>query len=219
MQIDKAKIDACVFDFDGVIVDSEPLHELAQQAAFDFYGINYEPGIFSKYRGIRDAVLYQYGLDRTPASGVTLEQLDILKKEKFHELFENVKYIPGSLNFLRKARSQYGKIGLVTSSARKWVVAEVNKSGIYDLFDFIVTGDDTEKHKPAPEPYLHMLNALKVRGEETIVIEDSQSGILSAKAAGCIAIGLTTSFSGKELASSGADFVCDSFPELAEMLF
>jgi len=81
-----------------------------------------------------------------------------------------------------------------------------------------VTGDDTLRHKPDPEPYLKALVALRITGSDALVIEDSPNGIYAAKAANCDVIGLTTNFRPEELREAGADWVVASYAELVHAL-
>lgn len=85
-------------------------------------------------------------------------------------------------------------------------------------FDVIVTGEDTARHKPDPEPYLKTLASLGVTGAHTLVIEDSPNGIQSVKLAQCKIAALTTTFQIEELNQAGADLVVASFAELGREL-
>jgi beta-phosphoglucomutase len=89
---------------------------------------------------------------------------------------------------------------------------------ISGLFDLVITEVDTEFHKPDPAPYFKALEKLSLTRRDSIVIEDSPNGIISAKKAGCFVYGLTTSFQSHTLREAGADGIVESFRELAKKL-
>jgi hypothetical protein len=82
----------------------------------------------------------------------------------------------------------------------------------------VILGEETENHKPHPEPYLKALATLGKKASETVVIEDSPNGVISAKAAGCFVIGINTGFTLEELQRAGADHTGTTFKELAAFL-
>jgi HAD superfamily hydrolase (TIGR01509 family) len=144
--------------------------------------------------------------------------MDIHKRQQYLRLFEDVPLVPGVVDFISAARKKYKKIGLATSATGRDFSLAVRKYHINRWFDAIITGADSTRHKPHPEPYLKAISALQVRPPETIVIEDSPNGIVSAKAAGCTVAAITTTFSAGELSSAGADLVAQSFAELRTAL-
>jgi beta-phosphoglucomutase-like phosphatase (HAD superfamily) len=89
---------------------------------------------------------------------------------------------------------------------------------ISDLFDVVITEADTELHKPDPDPYLKALKRTAANPLNTIVIEDSPNGIISAKKAGCFTYGLTSSFKSHILMKAGADDIIESYEELIKKL-
>lgn len=103
---------------------------------------------------------------------------------------------------------------LVTSSSSQTVRKVDAVLHFTQLFDLVITADDTVTHKPNPEPYLLALERTKADEERTIVIEDSTYGVIAGKAAGCFVYGLTTSFDASNLQSAGADMVVDHYRDL-----
>ena len=91
--------------------------------------------------------------------------------------------------------------------------------GLSNYFDVVVTGNDITHGKPHPEPYLKTAEKIGYSPLQCLVIEDSTNGIRSAKAAGCRAVGIATSFSSDTLLAAGADVVVQSFAELGKILF
>jgi beta-phosphoglucomutase len=105
-------------------------------------------------------------------------------------------------------------LGLATSALRENQQRAFERFGLDCYFDAIVSGNDAQKGKPDPEPYLLTGARLDVDPAKTLVIENSVNGIRSGKAAGCKAVGLTTSFERETLEKAGADLVVDGFSEL-----
>jgi beta-phosphoglucomutase-like phosphatase (HAD superfamily) len=106
-------------------------------------------------------------------------------------------------------------MGLVSSATLPDFSVAEQKFHIRQWFDRMVLGEDTENHKPHPEPYIKALSGLGVKAQEAVVIEDSPNGVISAKAAGCFVIGIATSFMAEELEAAGADLAVNTFEELA----
>ena len=103
---------------------------------------------------------------------------------------------------------------MATSATPRDFSLAAQKYQLQPWFDVIVTGGDTTKHKPDPEPYLKAMAMLSVAGSETLVIEDSPNGIQSSKSANCTVAAITTAFTPNELLLAGADMIVASFAEL-----
>jgi HAD superfamily hydrolase (TIGR01509 family) len=127
---------------------------------------------------------------------------------------EEIRLIPGSLEFIRWAKKQYRKLALTTSSESKFQQKIFDMYRLHLYFDVVITGDKIQNSKPHPEPYLKTIDALKLAAHSCAVIEDSINGIIAAKEAGCNVIGITTSFSEEKLLNAGADMVVDDFSSL-----
>ncbi len=208
----------CIFDFDGVIVDSEPLHAQAKRVTLDHFGVGYPAQLLSDFKGRPDTDFFAFAADQLAAGITTAQEMIVYKREAYLRLFEAVPLVTGVQPFLAAARSKFDKVGLATSATRRDVELAVRKYQIDRWFDVIITGDDTLRHKPDPEPYLKALAALGVTAGAALIVEDTPNGIRSAKAAGCTTVALTTAFAADELRAAGADLVVASFAELAQKL-
>ena len=93
-----------------------------------------------------------------------------------------------------------------------------NKYEIKKYFDVIITGEDTIRHKPDPEPFFKALASTGKLASELFIIEDSPNGIIAGKAAGCFVAGITTSFNKEILKKAGADIIVNDFMGMAEKL-
>ena len=182
-----AKHDALVFDYDGVIADTEPLHWRSWAALLMPFGIQLD---WDEYcgigRGASDRQIYEVMRKRAELPDLAeFSRLNVERKRLVREW--SLKEIPiaqetvvllGSLNG--------GRVGLVTSSERGDVEPVLRAAGIADRFSAAVFGEDTVEHKPSPAPYL--LIAEKLGVSRGIAFEDSEPGLASARAAGFEAI-------------------------------
>ena len=209
---------ALIFDFDGVIIDSEPLHAEAKRLTLDHFHIPYSPGLFSDFKGRTDADFFGYVASEFAPGCTSAAELDAYKRQQYLDLFEKVPLMPGALEFISVARLKFARIGLATSATARDFSLAMRKYPIQNWFQVIITGEDTLWHKPHPEPYLKALAGLQVNAEDTLVIEDSPNGILAAKSAGCTVAAITTTYSAAQLSSAGADFVARSFFDLEQAL-
>lgn len=210
--------EACIFDFDGVIVDSEPLHAEAKRVTLDHFRVAYPDGLFADFKGRPDAAFFDFVADQLAAGRATARELGDHKQVIYLQLFEGVPLVPGAQEFLEKARGKFPKLGLATSATRRDFELGERRYQLARWFDVIVTGDDTARHKPDPEPYLKAMAGLGTRAAATLVVEDSPNGIRSAKAAHCTVAALTTSFEARRLQEAGADRVMSTFGELGREL-
>lgn len=205
-----------IFDMDGVIIDSEPLQVSAEKHVCSnnrLHVPNHEWLTFKgkTHRDIFDYIIRTYGDDSMSVDAL-IEQKRTYVKRHLH----NVKLIPGILGLLSHLRNfrPAKKIALTTSNVRAIQEMVFDRMHLDMYFDKIVTGDDVKNGKPDPEPYIFTTQQLRARAEQCVVIEDSDNGIRSAKAAGCYAVGITTSFTREHLLVAGADFVVDSHEAL-----
>lgn len=177
-----------IFDYDGVIADTERLHWRAWAEILELRGI---PFTWDQYceigRGMQEAqmiaTLGQLVDDPSLLFGVELQIT--LRNEMIRDLCISVPPIQEATIELLHSLKGY-RLGLVTSSARSDVEPVLRTAGIFECFDAVVFGDDVERHKPAPDPYLLLGSLLDVK--TGLVFEDSDAGIASAQEAGFVVI-------------------------------
>ena len=216
--MNKHDFQACIFDFDGVIIDSEPLHAQAKQTTLDNFQIKYPSILFTNTKGSTDKIFFEFVAKNLAREGATAEEMDAFKRQVYLKLFENVPLVTGIQEFLPPARRTFKKLGVATSATVRDFSLAAQKYQLRHWFDIVITSEDTTRHKPDPEPYLKTMEMLGVAGSETLVIEDSPNGIRSAKSANCTVAAITTAFEPKELRMAGADMVVASFAELEQEL-
>lgn len=207
--------EAIIFDMDGVLIDSEPLHIQAEHIVCKQYGIEAPWQEWEMFIGKTESAMFEYIVQNFTDGTLPVHELIQRKQVVFSKLIsEKLRLIPGSLEFVRWARTQCRKLALTTSSERKIQQKVFNRFSLHSYFDVIVTGDEIQRGKPHPEPYLKTLEALHLAAHTCVVIEDSLHGIIAAKQAGCPVVGITTSFSEEKLLTAGANLVVDSFASL-----
>lgn len=207
-----------IFDLDGVIIDTEPLHEEAKRIAYSDFGLLVPEILYREFRGRSDEDMAEFVTRTYGPPG--LSHQDVLKHK--HEIFEGfhdrIDTVAGVLEFIRIARSGFEKMAVATSATLKNQLYAFRRFGLGPYFDAVVTAADITRTKPHPDPYLTAAARLGLSPDACLVIEDSKNGILSAKAAGCAVAAITTSSSRIQLADAKADFTVDTFSELAMRL-
>jgi HAD superfamily hydrolase (TIGR01509 family) len=210
------KLEAVLFDMDGVVIDSEPLWSEAELHLLARRNLRYSPKLKTVLMGreSREAVgifVEHYNLRESIDS--VLEERNQLIAKLFRE---HLQPIPHALQLVRSVRESGIKTGLVSSSPKKLMGLVLDKFSITGLFDLIVSGDQVNLGKPAPDIYLTAARELGVTPENCLVIEDAPNGVAAAKAAGMYCVAISTSVSEPELAA--ADRVIGGFDEIDPQL-
>ena len=174
---------AVIFDLDGLLVDSTPIHKEANQIFLAKFG---KAKLTSGGReGMRMTEIIQDYKDIYDLPG-TLEELYQQRQEIFFKLVEeNLQLFGGALELLQKIHKRNLKIAMGTSGDINYVkLVFVKFKELRKYFSVIVTGDDVVRGKPFPDIYQKALEMLDVKSGEAVAVEDSVNGITSAKAAG-----------------------------------
>ena len=214
-------LQAIVFDFDGVIADSEPLHLKAFQQALAEEGIALErDDYFARYLGYDDVGMFQaLGSHRGLAwTDRHITALVARKGMKLQAMIEGDEVLfPGAAAFIRAAAAEV-PIAIASGALRHEIVQIVESAGLGGLFATIVASGDTPESKPSPGPYLLAFEQLQqatgrvLDRKRCVAIEDSIWGLESARGAGLRCVGVTTSYGAGDLA--GAELVVDSLKSL-----
>ncbi|MES2657442.1 MAG: HAD family phosphatase [Verrucomicrobiota bacterium] len=204
-----------LFDMDGVLVDSEPVHEKAIIALTAELGdaLDDEAVLYS-FKGAPEKSMAARLLEMYPNQTCTAEEIILRKIELFAGLFHHVRLIGGAKDFVERSHAAGRKHGLTTSASGSTQQLAFETFGFGKLFDTIVTGEDITHGKPHPEPYQLTAAKLGLATADCLVIEDSINGVLSGKAAGCRVIAITGTFPLETLIEAGADYIISSFNEL-----
>ncbi len=217
----KSALQAIVFDFDGVIANSEPLHLNAFQQALAEDGIELTAAdYYSRYLGYDDVGMFEaLAKDR----GLSLNErqataLVVRKGAKLDAMLHSGAVLfPGAAEFIREAASQV-PIAIASGALRHEIDRIVDAAGIADLFVTIVASGDTPESKPSPAPYRLAFERLRdtsggaLDPRRCVAIEDSRWGLESAQRAGLRCVGVTNSYPAHEL--TGAELVVEGLNTL-----
>ena len=176
-------IKAVIFDFDGLILDTETIWYEAFKEALLQFEVDLTIEQFALVIGTDDTVLDQYILNNIKKSS-TIHEVKELAKKLFDEKIGQPLLREGVEDYLLAAKEAGLKIGLASSSKRSWVESYLSQLGILSYFEVIKTRDDVTTVKPDPELYLQAVHALGISAEEAIAFEDSLNGLKAARAAG-----------------------------------
>lgn len=211
---------AVLFDMDGVVTDTMPIHFDSWRAVFEPYGVTVSKMDVYIREGLKSPQMArQIAADKSRSfSDIEIENIVTKKSALFERTAgDKAQAFEGVKETLKMLRGNGIKTALVTGSSSKSAKTVIKKAGLEGLFDVIVTGDDTKKGKPDPEPYKKAIEKLGVNRLNCIVIENAPLGIKAAKAAGVdYVIAVTTSLDASYL--SEADDVMDSFSNLEQCL-
>ncbi|TSB45053.1 HAD family hydrolase [Alkalicoccobacillus porphyridii] len=181
---------AFIFDMDGVIINSEPHHIEVEIATAAKYGATITEEDLSKYMGMVSTEMW--GSVKTE-HGLTGELEEILEHqitEKLRKLKESdLEPIEGIRELMQKLSKANIPMAVASSSPRVYITAVLEKFGIVDQFASIISGEEVNEGKPAPDIYLETARVLGVEPTDCVVLEDSRNGVRSAKAAGMTCIG------------------------------
>ena len=213
-------LQAIVFDFDGVIANSEPLHLLAFQQALAEDGVELSAtDYYSRYLGYDDVGMFEaLGRDRgMPMESERVTELVLRKGDRMQDLLRSGSVVfPGALEFIREAAAAV-PIAIASGALRHEIDEIIDAAGIANLFATIVAAGDTPESKPSPAPYRLAFEQLREKTgrpldpRRSVAIEDSRWGLESARGAGLRLVGVTSSYSAGELSS--AELVEEVFVE------
>lgn len=201
-------LQAIVFDFDGVIANSEPLHLRAFQEALAEDGIALTAEeYYARYLGYDDVGMFEaLARDREmPASARSITEMVALKGNKLQRMMHGGEVLfPGAVRFIREA-AEAVPIAIASGALRHEIHEILDAAGLRSLFTVIVAAGDTPESKPSPAPYLlaferlRQSTGLELEKHRSVAIEDSRWGLESAHGAGLRCVAVTNSYSADEL--------------------
>ena len=209
---------AILFDMDGVLVDSEPIHFKSNCITLEKYcNITLEYEYYKQFIGSTIAYMWKRVVDDFHIVEYTADDLLKLNDAVLQELVEKYGYppIPGAAECVREWKQPGYLLAVGSSSKREKILQNIKRLGIADCFDRIVSGMELEHPKPSPDIFLEAAKLLEVKPEECLVIEDSGNGVKAAVSAGMACLGFLNPNSGEQ-DLSGADYLFESFSSLDE---
>ena len=218
-------IQAIFFDFNGVIIDDEPLQCAAYKDELRQYEIDLTESDYYSALGMDDKTFVRAAFERSKKtlSPEVLQAILESKAIRHRQLIEDeLPLFPGVVTFL-KATSRHYSLGLVSMATLDEIQYVLDRARLRNLFSVVVTADHVSICKPAPDCYRSALEKLNERRQaerllpllasECLVIEDSPPGIESGKGAGMRTLGLTNTVSEEQLRSAGAEVVSASLAD------
>ena len=177
---------AYLFDCDGTIADSMPLHYIAWKKALAEWNCTYEEGLFYSWGGkpVRDIIA---DLNAMQGLNMPVEALAERKEGYYLEQLPNLKVIPEVLEHIEAQRGHI-PLAVVSGSRRSSVTGSLGILGLLDRFDTIVAAEDYKNGKPAPDCFLLAAERLGVAPADCLVFEDTDLGIQAATAAGMASV-------------------------------
>jgi beta-phosphoglucomutase family hydrolase len=184
----KLKIDpkakALIFDLDGTLSDSLPVHIASWHTVCEKLNCSFDERIVVEMTGM-PTISFAERIKKEQNLQVDAEEIVKMKQHEFRRNINRIKPHHAVINLMKKS---FGKIPMAvgTGASRQSAMMQMNELGIDHYFDFIVTADDVELHKPEPETFLKCAQLLKVEPEYCQVFEDGEMGMQAAQTAGMI---------------------------------
>lgn len=192
---------ALIFDFDGLIVDTETC---IFECWADFYKQHGETLDLASYKDCVGSDFGQFDpgkeLERRTGEHFVWEHEDLVRNQEIRRRLENQPERPGVLDFIQRAHAAGCPLAVASSSNREWVSGWLEKLDLLEFFVGLRTRDDVEQIKPAPDLFLAATEVVKTAPADCLVLEDSENGLKAAKAAGipCVIV--------KNPITAGGDF-------------
>jgi len=209
---------AVIFDMDGVLVNSEPIHNRAWQEVLEGYGITVTDEELGAFAGVNAEHVCDY-LEKKHAIGSLRTELIIKKRTAYMRRAElELELLPDVMETLTFLKTRWVPLAVASASSKAQVLQALEHTGILSFFDCISHCEEVVRSKPDPEIYSLTARKLSALPQDILVIEDSHYGLRAAKAAGMYAVGLTTSYDRERLMEAGAARAFDSFAQILSWL-
>ena len=184
-------IDTLIFDFDGVIIDTETPAFKTWQEVFDSHGVRLDRALWQRIigGGTERFDVCQH-LEDTVGAKLDQDAIRGTQRQRYEYLVQSSPLLPGVLDYINDAERLGLKLAVASSSTRSWVEEHLSQRGLLRHFDCVVSREDVTNIKPDPEPYVVSMDRLDTSPERAVAIEDSLNGVTAAKRAGmfCVAV-------------------------------
>jgi putative hydrolase of the HAD superfamily len=187
-----APIRAVIFDFDGLVVDTESTGYLTWKEIFQVHGHDLPVERYAQVVGTDFSTSYDPRRDLESLTGREFdwEAQEVLRRARETELRHTLQTLPGVVDRLQEAAQLGLRTAIASSSPRTWIDSWMEQLRLREHFHHITTVDDTGKVKPDPSIFIHAAESLGVSPAEVVIFEDSLNGLKAARAAGmrCIVV-------------------------------
>jgi len=207
---------AFIFDMDGIIVDSMPYHFISWHEALKSFGVSVSclDVYLKEGEKWQNSVVSFLRKENIKPTKRNLKKIFSIHEKVFKKLFRRAIF-KGAPELLKELKKKGFKLGLVTGT-NSTRVKKIISAELAGIFDTIVTGDEVEKSKPHPEPYLKAAKQLGILPRNCVVIENAPYGVESAKKAGMFCIAVATSLPKEYL--KRADLVIDKLQQISSVI-
>lgn len=211
-------IKALIFDFDGLILDTEGPDYQSWQELYREYGFQLPMELWSSCIGLgtadSDLIFNPFTyLEELLGQKLNHDQIRAQRRKRYYELIETRNLQPGVKEYLEDAKKLGLKLGVASSSSYEWVSGHLTRLGVIGYFESIKNANDLIPSKPEPDVYLAVLQSLNVKADQVIAFEDSPNGILAAKRAGLYCMAVPNPITGR-LCLDQADLKLTSLVEM-----
>ncbi len=191
-------IQALIFDFDGLILDTEESEFQSWQEVFaeNNAHLPLDQWAVCIGSGAESFDVYSY-LEEQIGHAVQREEIAKNRRMRHNKLLALKTVLPGVESYILDAKRLGLKLGVASSSSRAWVTGHLSRLGLLSYFDYLRCGDEVKHKKPDPELYLDVLKHFGISGEQAIVLEDSPNGIRAGQAAGIFSIAIPNVVTGQ----------------------
>jgi HAD superfamily hydrolase (TIGR01509 family) len=205
---------AFIFDMDGVIIDSEPIHFDVDIRTMSYLGANITQKQLERFVGMTNPEMWAIIKEEYSLAQSVEEIIDYQLPTKLSHLRElDIEPIEGIRELIADLSNHKIPMAIASSSPRLFINEVLKKFQIESYFEYVVSGEEVAQGKPAPDVYLEAARLLGVRPCDCTVLEDSKNGITSAKLAGMKCIGYVNENSGNQDLSA-ADYIVISIKEI-----
>lgn len=210
-----AELKGLLFDMDGTLIDNLAYHFAALEEYIKREGFTLLEPVSLKVNGMHSNDLFMMLIGPEAVAGYGFDRLNREKEELYREMYRpHIEPIVGVLDFLKAAKAAGIKCAIGSSGCRENVQMIIDGLGIADLVDASISGSDVTHGKPHPEIFTKAHEALGLKAEECVVVEDAVNGILSGVAAGCKCIAVTTTATAEMLTEAGASLCFEDYSTL-----
>ena len=209
-----------LFDMDGTVLDSEGLFDKAQLRFLKENDILVSSEDLSEFKGLSYKHFYPRFMSKFNITGA-VDGIRLKLRTYLHEIMETeLKYIEGFEEFYNSyILGHQVKVGIVTNTTRLSYQKIDQCVGIGNYFPYSLTASESREPKPSPVPFIQAMDELKLTSDKTLIIEDSQTGLLSAVGSGAQVIGITTSLSKQDIFNiDNSIHVVDTYQDIADYL-
>jgi HAD superfamily hydrolase (TIGR01509 family) len=207
-------IQAVIFDFDGLILDTEVPEFQTWQEIYQAHGCELLLEVWATGLGTSaDAFDPCTHLEAQLGRLIDREVIQQRRRQRYHELLGAKAVLPGVREYIAEAKRLGLYLGVASSSSREWVVGHLTELGLYAYFDCIKCRDDVPRVKPDPALYQAVVETFRLQPYQAVALEDSPNGITAAKRAGLFCVAVPNPLT-RQLSLAHADLLAGSLADL-----